>query len=46
VLKAPATKVAQSVVQLARGLKAAAPGKSANGLAGLARGVSWLTSFH
>jgi pilus assembly protein CpaE len=42
VLKAPATKVAQSIVQLARGLKPAAPGKSANGLA---RGVSWLTSF-
>jgi pilus assembly protein CpaE len=42
VLKAPATKVAQSIAQLARGLKPAAPAKSANGLA---RGVSWLTSF-
>jgi pilus assembly protein CpaE len=45
VLKAPATKVAQSIVQLARGLKGAAPGKSANGRTGLARGVGWLTSF-
>jgi pilus assembly protein CpaE len=45
VLKSPATKVAQSIAQMARGLKGAAPGKTATGLAGLARGVSWLTSF-
>jgi pilus assembly protein CpaE len=45
VLKSPATKVAQSIAQMARGLKGAAPGKTAAGLAGLARGVSWLTSF-
>ncbi len=44
VLKSPATKVAQSIAQMARGLRPAAA-KSANGLGGLARGVSWLTSF-
>jgi pilus assembly protein CpaE len=45
VLKSPATKVAQSIAQMARSLRPAAPAKSANGLGGLARGVSWLTSF-
>jgi pilus assembly protein CpaE len=45
VLKSPATKVAQSIAQLARALRPAAAAKSAGGLAGLARGVSWLTSF-
>jgi pilus assembly protein CpaE len=45
VLKSPATKVAQSVVRMAHGLRPAAPIKPANGRAALARGVSWLTSF-
>jgi pilus assembly protein CpaE len=45
VLKSPATKVAQSIAQMARGLRPSAAGKSANGQTGLARGVSWLASF-